>query len=139
MSSGKVSICEALGLETKAEVGPLFRVHQDNQVNSAITKLEEDLAAKIEEGLKNHHSDNRVEALGDLIMAELGIQKVPQSSQMQALDLNAQFSSDFISFTNLQREIDEQCLRPLGQEQSDEVSQILDDMASSQTDKLCGA
>ena len=122
MSGGKVSICEALGLETKAEVGALFRVHQDNQVNSAITKLEEDLSAKIEEGLKNHHSDNRVEALGDLIMAELGIQKVPQGSQMQALDLNAQFSSDFISFTNLQREIDEQCLRPLGQQQSDEVA-----------------
>ena len=27
VSGGKVSICEALGLETKAEVGPLFRVH----------------------------------------------------------------------------------------------------------------
>jgi len=35
------------------------------------------LAAKIEEGLgkQNHQTDNRVEALGDLIMAELGIEK----------------------------------------------------------------
>lgn len=112
---GKVSICDALGLETESGVGPLFRIHQDNQVNSAITRLEEDLAAKIEEGLKNHRSDNRVEALGDLIMAELGIEKVP-THQLQALDLNAQYSSDFISFTNLQREIDEQCLRPFGQQ-----------------------
>lgn len=106
-SDGKVSISEALGLEIESGVGPLFKIHQDTQVNSAIAKLEEDLAAKIDEGLKNHQSDNRVEALGDLIMAELGIEKVSPETQMQALDLNAQYSSDFISFTNLQREIDE--------------------------------
>jgi hypothetical protein len=72
-SNGTVSISEALGLETKSYVGPLFRIHQDTQVSSAIAQIEEDLAGKIEEGIKNHQSDNRVEALGDMIMAELGI------------------------------------------------------------------
>jgi len=50
---------------------------------------------------------------------------------MQALELTPQYTSDFISFTNLQREIDEQCLRPAGQINHDEAAQILDDFETN--------
>ena len=74
-------------------------------------------------------------------MAEMGIQKtIKQMPQTQQLDLLPQYSSDFISFSNLQKEIDEKCLRPnqLGTK-VDEVAEILEDFDNHNQSQLIDA
>jgi hypothetical protein len=60
-----------------------------------------------------------------MILSEMGIAKKPA-----ALNLKPQYSSDFLSFSVLQREIDEKCLRKApGQfNQVDEADEILDEI-----------
>lgn len=41
--SGKVSISAQLGLDMKQEVGPLFMIHQETQINAAICNIENQL------------------------------------------------------------------------------------------------
>jgi len=65
-----------------------------------------------------------------MILAEMGIIQSPA----QTLGLKPQFSSDFISFSDLQKEIDEKCLRQPSSEftQVDEAAEILDEIFGSQ-------
>jgi len=56
----------------KSGVGPLFRIHQETQMNAAISNIEKSIQTKIEHGIQDHPSDNRVKAIGDMILAEMG-------------------------------------------------------------------
>lgn len=58
-----------------------------------------------------------------MILAEMGIAK---KQPAQSLNLKPQFSSDFISFSDLQKEIDDKCLR--SGYQVDEASEILEEL-----------
>jgi len=44
----------------------------------------------------------RIQAIGDMILAEMGIAQ----NSVETLGLAPQFSSDFMSFSDLQKEID---------------------------------
>ena len=65
-----------------------------------------------------------------MILAEMGIAK----KSAAALNLQPQYSSDFLSFSLLQREIDEKCLRKApGQfNQVDELDEILDELSGAE-------
>jgi hypothetical protein len=71
-----------------------------------MSKIENELQEKVDCGV-NASNKNRVEAIGDMILAEMGI----ATKSAAALNLQPQYSSDFLSFSLLQREIDEKCLR----------------------------
>lgn len=49
---------------------------------------------------------NKLTALADMIMNQLDVEP-----QLSTLSLQPQFSSDFMSFSSLQKEIDDTCLR----------------------------
>jgi hypothetical protein len=65
-----------------------------------------------------------------MILAEMGISQ----NSTDNLGLKPQFSSDFMSFSDLQKEIDEKCLRQPSDEftQVDEAAEILDEIYGSQ-------
>jgi len=87
-------------------------------------KIENDLQAKVDHGV-NASYKNRVEAIGDMILSEMGI-----TNKSADLNLKPFYSSDDISFSVLQREIDEKCLRkaPGHFTQVDEADELLDEL-----------
>ena len=119
-----VSISGSLGLNIKLEGSPFFLSHQENQLKVSMTKIENEIQEKVDQGV-NASQKNRVEAIGDMILEEMGIAK-----KSAALNLKPQYSSDFLSFSVLQKEIDEKCLRKApGQfNQVDESDEILDEL-----------
>lgn len=67
-------------------------------------KIEAEIQAKVDAAVGSHPS---VQAIGDMILAEMGIGQ----NSAENLGLKPQFSSDFMSFSEIQKEIDQKCLR----------------------------
>jgi len=62
-----------------------------------VRRIESEIQAKVDAAVG---AQPKVEAIGDMILAEMGV------GQPDNLWLKPQFSSDFMSFTDLQKEID---------------------------------
>jgi hypothetical protein len=69
-------------LNLKLEGSPFFLSHQENQLKLSMSKIENELQAKVDRGV-NESDKNRVEAIGDMILAEMGI-----ASKSAGLSLN---------------------------------------------------